>query len=56
MKAVEYKFNIDEKVKTVFGDIGIVVKLGFDAGGKQYFIKRSDSSKWFKESELEKTK
>lgn len=52
MKTVEYKFDLDQKVKTPFGDEGIVSMIGFDEGGKQYFVKTSNNGQWFKEDQL----
>lgn len=33
MKKLEFKFDIDQEVKTPFGDDGIVTMLGYDDGG-----------------------
>ena len=51
-KTVEFEHEIDEEVITPFGEVGIVDMLGFDDGGKKYFVKTSNSGKWFKESAL----
>lgn len=52
MKKVEFKFDLEQKVKTPFGDDGFVSMLAFDDGGKQYFVKTASDDKWFKESQL----
>ena len=52
MEKVEFKFTIDQRVTTPFDDEGIIVMLGFDDGGKCYFVKSAKDSKWFKEKEL----
>lgn len=50
---VEFAFSIDQKVKTVFGDIGIVKSLSLDdTACKKVWVMRSDNSTWFKEEEL----
>lgn len=49
---VEFKFTIDDKVKTPFGKDGIVTMLGVDDGGVKYYIKTGESSDWHKESEV----
>ena len=48
-----FKFEIDQKVETAFGDVGIVNMAAIDDNRQEcYFIKRSDESKWFKVLEL----
>jgi len=50
---VEFAFSIDQKVKTVFGDVGIVKSLSLDdTVCKKVWVMRSDNSTWFKEEEL----
>jgi hypothetical protein len=50
----EFIFEIDQRVKTPFGDVGIVNMAALNDDKKQcYFIKRDVESKWFKETELE---
>jgi hypothetical protein len=55
MKRVEYKYDIDQKVKTPFGEEGIVSMLGFDEAGNQYHVKTANDSQWFKEKQLTET-
>lgn len=51
---VEFKFGLNQKVKTIFGDVGIVVTLAFDEGEiKKYWIQRCNDSQWMKEDQLE---
>lgn len=45
-------FELDERVKTPFGDEGLVSMLGVDDGGNIYYVKTKDSSNWFKEGQL----
>lgn len=52
MKTVEYKYDIDQKVTTPFGEDGIVSMLGFDEAGNQYHVKTANDSQWFKEKQL----
>jgi hypothetical protein len=50
---VEFAFSIDQKVKTVFDDVGIVKNLSLDDSGcKKVWVMRSNESTWFKELEL----
>lgn len=50
---VEFEIDLGEKVKTCFGDIGIVNMLGLDEGRlKKYHVKRNSDSQWFKRGEL----
>jgi len=51
---VDFKFKLDEKVITVFGDNGIVSMLGVDDGGIVYYVKASNNSDWFKEKNLKR--
>lgn len=54
MNTVNYLYNMDQKVKTPFGEEGIVSMLAYDDGGNQYFVKTAKSSDWFKEAHLTK--
>ena len=49
---ITFKFEVDQKVTTSLGSIGIVVMLGYDDSGNQYYIKTKEESCWFKEKEL----
>jgi len=51
-RTVSFEFDIDEQVKTPFGDLGIVSMLGYDDGGPQYFVKTKEGGNWYKESQL----
>jgi hypothetical protein len=54
--SVEFSFSIDQKVKTVFGDVGIVKSLSLDdTACKKVYVMRSNDSAWFKEEELTAT-
>ena len=50
---VEFKFSIDDKVKTSLGDTGIVESMAFDEGGVRYFVGTAQNSRWLKEKELQ---
>ncbi len=52
MQQIDFKFDIDQKVKTPFGDEGIITMLGYDDGGKQYYVKTAQNDQWFKENQL----
>lgn len=56
MRTVKYKFDIDQKVETTFGDTGVVSMLGCDDGGPCYYVKTPQNSDWFKESQLDPAK
>jgi hypothetical protein len=50
---VEFEFAVDQKVTTVFGDIGIVKMVALDdTACKKVFVQRSTDCQWFKENEL----
>lgn len=49
---VTFKFTIDQKVTTPFGEPGIISVLGVDECGITYFVKTSAGGNWFKESQL----
>jgi len=52
MKTLEFKFDIDQKVKTPFGDEGLVTMLGHDDGGNCYHVKTAKDGQWYKEKQL----
>lgn len=50
---VEFKYEIDQKVKTFFGDVGIIELAAIDDKNLiKYYVQRSNDSQWFKESQL----
>ena len=51
-KTVVFKFDVDDKVVTPFGDTGIVSSLDFDTAGIQYYVQRDNGCLWFKEDQL----
>ncbi len=51
---IEFKFEIDEKVFTGFGEIGVVKMLGYDDGGACYFVETKAHGCWHKEKTLTK--
>ncbi len=52
IKVVEFKFRMDEKVKTPLDVIGIIAMMAVDNEGNQYFVKTKYSSEWFREDQL----
>ncbi len=48
-----FSFGLDQKVITPFGDNGIVEMLGFDDGGRKYYVQTATVSNWFKECQLQ---
>lgn len=52
MKTVIFLFDIDQKVKTPFGDDGIVSMLGIEDGGNIYYVKTAKYAQWYKEKQL----
>lgn len=57
MTKVEFKFDIDEKVKTQFDEPGIIVTLAVDDNNmKMYYVKTKKGTDWNKEKHLKKVK
>jgi hypothetical protein len=52
MKIINYKFDLDDRVTTPFGEDAIITMLGFDEGGAKYYVQSKDSNAWFKENQL----
>jgi len=52
MPSVEFKFHIDQKVKTPFGDIGIIESQAYDFGYVNYYVHCATFGTWFKEKDL----
>lgn len=55
MIKVEFKFNLNDKVLTPFGSMGIVKMLGIDGEGIKYYVLTENNSDWFIENELNLT-
>jgi len=50
---IEFKFDIDQLVTTMFGEAGVVAMAAVDDGRKiMYSVKTKDTCMWYKESEL----
>jgi hypothetical protein len=50
---VEFKFDINQKVKTVFGDIGFVQMCCIDDEKHiKYWVQRNQDSQWMKEKQI----
>jgi hypothetical protein len=54
MITIEFKYNLDEKVKLPMGDLGIITMLGYRDNTAYYFVITSQNSTWYKENLLEK--
>jgi len=53
MIRVDFLYSIDQQVKTMFGDVGVVKSLLLDDGGKKKaWVQRSTESAWFDESDI----
>jgi hypothetical protein len=50
--SIEFKYSVDDRVTTPFGDAGIIEMLGFDEGGKKYYVRTKLDGSWFKEADL----
>lgn len=50
---INFKFEINQKVITIFGDIGIIDMFGFNEAGNLYYVKRKTSESWLKEDQIE---
>ncbi len=48
---INFKFEMDQKVKTPFED-GIIEMLGYDDGGVKYYVTTKSNGAWYKEKEL----
>lgn len=49
----DFKFDLNQEVVTPFGDDGLVEMLGFDGGGRKYYVQTAKNLNWFKECQLE---
>jgi len=47
-----FKFSLDERVKTLFEELGVISMLGFDESGNVYYVKTKDKEGWYKEKHL----
>ena len=56
MPNIEFKHSIDDRVTTPFGDVGIIEMLGFDEGGKKYYVRTKTGGNWLKEADLKDQK
>ena len=53
MIEVKFKFDVDQRVITPFGQEAIVDNCTLDNGKLiQYYVKTSDGAYWYKETEL----
>lgn len=52
MVELKFEHGIDKRVLTPFGEEGIVTMLGFDDGGKHYYVKTKLTSSWYKEGDV----
>jgi hypothetical protein len=47
-----FKFSLDQKIKTPFGEVGMVKMCAVDETGINYYVKTAGGGNWFKEAEL----
>ena len=54
MTTINFKFGLDQKVKTALGAEGLVTMLGYDDGGNQYYVLTTSeaTTRWYKEKHL----
>ena len=52
MRTVEFKFDLDQRILTGFGDKGIIESLSLQEGGINYYVKTNQGGMWWKESDL----
>jgi hypothetical protein len=53
MPTVEFKFAVQQKVKTVLGDEGIIDMQGFGGGNIRYYVLfKEGKGSWFDEEQL----
>lgn len=52
MEAIEFKHDLNRRVKTIFGKDGIITRLGYDDGGECYYVKTSYGEQWYREDEI----
>lgn len=52
MYEAKFKFALNQRVHTPFGDLGIVTTQAVDNSGVNYYVKTSAGGNWFKEDEL----
>ncbi len=49
---VEFNFEIDQKVQTMFGSLGVIRMLAYDKEGIQYSVLTEKGHDWFREDEI----
>jgi len=50
---VDFKFVIDQRVTTLFGEEGVITMLAYDDSGVGYYVKTKEhNDNWFKEKDL----
>jgi hypothetical protein len=47
-----FKYDLEQKITTPFGEAGIVKMCAVDEVGIQYYVKTAGGGNWFKEAEL----
>ena len=53
MKTVNFKYDLDDRVRTRLGASGIITLLGVDERGPIYYVITDQNSDWWKEDQLE---
>lgn len=49
---VDFNFELDEKVVTMFNEDGIITQLSYDHSGKIYYVQTANCGAWFKEKDI----
>lgn len=52
MKTINFKFDLNQKIITPLGNLGIVTMCAFDSGGNEYYVITSKTQTWYLESLL----
>jgi hypothetical protein len=53
VNSVAFKFDVGEKVETIFDEVGVIEMQGRDETPyNKYFVKGKIQNSWFKEEEL----
>lgn len=49
---ITFKYTLEQKVTTPFGEAGLIDMLGYDQNGVTYYVKTAGGGNWFKEAQL----
>lgn len=51
---IDFSFELDEKVETELGEVGIITMLGVDESGRVYYVQTKNCGSWHKDRSLKK--